>query len=1368
MNPRDEQLDRARQVIADLRRKLAASQSSSEPIAIIGMACRFPGEARDCAGYWRMIEAGRDAIRPIPSHRAPFMGGKLGAAALLDDIETFDAAFFDLSPREAKQMDPQQRLFLEVAWEALEDAGQTRQRLAGSAVSIFAGVHNHSSGYLELQNADAARLNEHSALGSGHDVIAGRLGYFLDTRGVTAAINTACSSSLFAVHTACQSLLAHDCTMAVAGGVNLILGPAQDRLTALTGMLAPDGRCKTFDARADGYGRGEGCGVVVLKRLSDAIAARDRVLAVIRGSAANQDGRSNGLTAPNGLAQEAVIRRALARAGVSAARVGYVETHGTGTALGDPIEIDALAAIYGAASADAPSCALGASKANINHLEGAAGIAGLIKAVLALRARVLPPVVGFERQNPHVSLAGTRLRIPTAASPWEAETPRVAAISAFGWSGANVHMLVEEAPEAPWTGEARPTVLLVSAADPDSLAARAEQFAAASERLPDAAGESFAWTATERRSQYEFRLAVAGEGGAGLAAALRRRIAEPPVSRRTGPRLGFLIGDDGSVAASCASALMRDEAAFRAAIVECAAAFEAAGYADQATSLRMPVGDGAIGSAPSWRFAFPIGVAALLMHWGLEPAAVAGWGEAAPAAQYLSSEISIAEAVRRFVRSGDGDFREAAEGRLARAGVDETVRLDTITVGANGGAPIVSARLALMRVVAYLAERGAEPVWKEIYDPATRLVSLPAHPFRRRRYWITEPQTEAVPASAPPDWSYESKWRHAARSAAADPVSHVLIIGDADGRGQRLAETCRRSGDGSAACVSDLSPELLAEHAGRGRLALIDVRALDRRTDAVASDALRLASQVADLDRLLGRARRGLDAKLWVVTRGAQCVRPGESPDLASAPLWGLGRSLGLDAPERWGGLVDLDPAAPFDAGQLRREIALWTGEEYEIALRGGDRYVRRIERMSAVPGVAMTLDPAATYLITGAFGGIGPSLARWLARRGATSLVLVGRSFGLEGDAASAELQEELAERGVEVRCERCDVGDADAVAALFGRIGRGGKPLRGIFHAAAVATDAVAEIGRSELALAFRPKVAGALALAEQSRGQPLDFLAFFSSAAAGLGARGRGHYAAANAFLDALAAARRAEGLPALSIQWGLWGGRDENAPDVQFFRRVGFDAMPPDLALDAMARLIAGNARGRSDFQPVLASLDGDRLRSAFALRGRSGLVAGLAAESSEAQSEESRAFVDAVRRAPAALRRTMLLDAIALQVRNVLEWGEEGAIDPERGFFDLGMDSLITLALRAKLEDLFAVKVPSTLTMDYPSVAALAGYFETTLDGAAAPVPSLSVPIAADRGEVTDGASRAVDEMSDDEVADALTAELEALAPELSA
>lgn len=321
VNPQDELLDRARRVIRDLREKLSAAEarSQSEPIAVIGMGLRFPGCGSDPEAFWRMIAEGRDAVTTVPPDRwdaeafyAPesATSGKMTTrkASFLDDVRRFDAAFFDITPREAARMDPQQRIFLETAWHALEDAGLPKSRIAGTDTGVFMGVHSHSADYHSMQFADLSTLDAYAATGTAHDMIAGRLAYWLDLHGPAVAVNTACSSSLTAVHLAARSLRAGDCTMAIVGGVNLLLTPASTAGVSQLQLLAGDGRCKTFDARADGMGRGEGCGVVVLKKLDAARHDGDRVLAVIRGSAVNQDGRTNGLTAPNGVAQQRLRR----------------------------------------------------------------------------------------------------------------------------------------------------------------------------------------------------------------------------------------------------------------------------------------------------------------------------------------------------------------------------------------------------------------------------------------------------------------------------------------------------------------------------------------------------------------------------------------------------------------------------------------------------------------------------------------------------------------------------------------------------------------------------------------------------------------------------------------------------------------------------------------------------------------------------------------------------------------------------------------------------------------------------------------------------------------------------------------------------
>lgn len=361
------QLKRALKSLKDLRARLeSVERARHEPIAVIGMACRFPGGADSPEAYWNLLKNRIDGIIPIPADRwdsetlfdaDPDVPGKVATqwGGFLSQVDRFDAPFFGISPREATHMDPQQRLLLEVAWEAFEDAGVPVEKLAGSRTGVFVGVHSHSTDYYLMQALEPDEIDIYSGTGTSHSVVSGRISYLFDFIGPNIALDTACSSSLSAVHLAVQSLRNGECNLALAGGVNVILTPHFTIVASRMRMMASDGRCKAFDSRADGFVRGEGSGAVVLKRLSDAVRDGDHILAVIRGSAMNQDGRSNGLTAPNGLSQQAVIRDALANAGVKPEEVSYVETHGTGTPLGDPIEVEALAEVYGKPQPDRKS-----------------------------------------------------------------------------------------------------------------------------------------------------------------------------------------------------------------------------------------------------------------------------------------------------------------------------------------------------------------------------------------------------------------------------------------------------------------------------------------------------------------------------------------------------------------------------------------------------------------------------------------------------------------------------------------------------------------------------------------------------------------------------------------------------------------------------------------------------------------------------------------------------------------------------------------------------------------------------------------------------------------------------------------------------
>ncbi len=558
-----------------------------ETVAVVGMSCRFPG-AEKLESFWKLMRTGSDAVCELvfprfdscnlasdSEDRDRFFGGLVSAH------DQFDAQFFGISPREAREIDPQQRLLLEVAWEALENAGISPAHLAGSQTGVFVGISTND--YQRIQEKSASVLDRYSGTGNAFSIAANRLSYILDLRGPSWAVDTACSSSLVAIHQACQSLRLEESNLALAGGVNLILTPELTRAFSRAGMF-PDGRCKAFDSRADGFVRSEGCGMVVLKRLSDALREGDNVLAVIRGTAVNQDGRSNGLTAPNGPAQRAVIRRALQDAGLAAARLSYVEAHGTGTALGDPIELNALKEVLLEGRSAEELCWIGAVKTNLGHLEAAAGVAGLIKVVLALQHRQIPANLHFEALNPRSELAGTPLRIPTALQRWQAAEPRVAGVSSFGFGGTNAHVIVEEAPPAPAGPGGAPErpwhLLALSAKSAVALRQLAQAYGAWVERDPKVSLGDLCFSANAGRSHFEWRLALVCDSAPGLRQQLHAFTEGKPagVGRFGGraacpkraPQVAFLFSGQGAQYPQMGRELYQSEPTFRRALERCA------------------------------------------------------------------------------------------------------------------------------------------------------------------------------------------------------------------------------------------------------------------------------------------------------------------------------------------------------------------------------------------------------------------------------------------------------------------------------------------------------------------------------------------------------------------------------------------------------------------------------------------------------------------------------------------------------------------------------------------------------------------------------------------------------------------------------
>ncbi len=1461
--------------------------SMDEPIAVIGLGCRFPGEIHSPESLWQFLCDGRSAVAEVPADRwSPFDDGSPEVAAalsrttrwgaFLSDIDAFDAEFFEIMPREAAKMDPQQRLLLEVAWEALEHAGTPPSSLRHSQTGVFVGACVSEYGY--LASTDLPAVDAWANTGGALSIIANRLSYFLDLHGPSITVDTACSSSLVAVHLACQSLRTGDSDLAIAAGVNLLLSPAVFRGFDQAGALSPTGGCHAFDASADGFVRGEGCGVAVLKRLADALRDGDQVLAVVRGSAVNQDGRSNGLMAPNPAAQMAVLRAAYANAGVAPREVDYVEAHGTGTLLGDPIEARALGTVLGRGRSEQSPLMIGAIKSNLGHLEAAAGIAGFIKTVLAVQRGRIPQNLHFQTPNPHIPFDQMRLKVVAEHREWPSvRRVRRAGVSSFGFGGTNAHVVIEQAPVTdPVVQQDDPAVmtLVISGKTRERIASKAGLLA---EWMvgegADVALTDVAHTLNHHRERYVKFATVCARDRAQAVAGVQALAASRPAEGVVGPHEGpcrpgtvFVYSGQGSQWAGMGRRLLADEPVFAAAVAELEPVFaEQVGFSLQQVLAGGELVRGDAHVQPVL-MGLQLALTELWRSYGVHPDAVIGHSMGEVSAAVVAGALSVTEGLRVIATRSRLMSRMAGQGAVALLKLDVEATAALIadypevslagyasprqTVVAGAPEPVdaviaavnrqnrfarrvnmeVASHTALMDAIlpelraaladltpkspaipffstvvdataapvldaeywvanvrqpvrfcdavvaagqdhATFIELSAHPMlthaitetldsvthhhsiatlWRDADDTRSFHTSLntaftehprpalhppgphpvlPSTPWHHTRHWIDVAQprhlrepvelsgNSGAPSGAviPAEWCCELSWPVRPLSDAPSTANDSWLVVAEGGVG---AEIGRVLGDDSG--VTILAPSVLAD---ADQAALSDALAGVSHVlyaPEVSSSGMDAGSgyRVFNAARSLTAAMTAMAAKtlpprLFLLTRNAQPVGEGDRANPAHAVLWGLGRTLALEHSEIWGAILDVDESVPAElaARYVLAEAHSGDGED-QVVYRAGVRRVPRLHRANSPLTSPVELDKDSSHLVIGATGNVGPHLIRQVADMGASTIVAVSRNPGSRLD----ELTRRLSARGTTLTTVAADASDEAAMSALFDRFGTDLPPLGGIYLAAfGGGPVTLRDMTDDDVTAMFAPKLDVVSLAHKLSVKHPVAQFVLFSSISGLLGSRWLGHYAATTTFLDTFAYARRAAGLPATAINWGLWKSLADNQNDEQLRVTLesGLEPMPDEIAIQALPAVTRPDAPARC----TIVAADWTRLATAYRTRASLHIVDDLAPGDNDDNLDAATMPTDlrkAISQCEPTRRRALLVDHVAALVAAVMGLDSPQSLDPSTGFFQFGMDSLMSVTLHRALNDSLGLALPAAVVFDYPTVDALTDYLATTL------------------------------------------------------
>ena len=1264
-----------------------ATNYHSEPIAIIARACRLPGNVGSPDEFWHMMSSATDCMSDIPATRFDISSiyntnpDALGATytrrgAFIERAESFDYVWFDLPQAEARTMDPQQRMMLEVAYEACLAAGYDKEKLSGSSTGVLIGQMNYD------WMMDFGHTKEYAGTGAAPSITSNRISYLLDLVGPSMTIDSACSSSLVAVDAAVAKLRSGACRMAIAGGVNLILSPEPYVFTCQAKMLSVDGRCATFDAEANGIARGEGVGAVVLKRLCDAEADGDPILGVIKGCAVNQDGRSASLTAPNGLAQEAVIRQALQEAGWQGADLDYVECHGTGTPLGDPIEIEALKNVL-AVDRKKP-VVLGSVKTNIGHLEGAAGITGLIKALEVLLHREAPANLHFQTLNPKIDLSGFAAVIPvkpTRIGSHEREEAVRVGVSSFGYGGTNAHVVLESYDRPSGKARARQDAWLFTGQGALQSGAAAALHAANPvfrDALERYTGQLTAWVDAPL---LQWLLEASSEHSACLQetqyqqpALVALQLAQAAMWQARGLAPSHVLGHSiGEFAAAVVAGVMAiDDALMLAA------------RRGQLMADCEPGGMAAIrDSAENVRRALPADVVIAAVN-GEGMTVVAGPHDALAAfvQQHYAHEHTVLAVSRAFHSPmmasaalafgevvGAVPLRAQAEGVRFISTLTGEAAAETLQTAAYWSEQITQPVRFLQAVQTLLGQGGTMDGVFEIGPGATLINMAKRIAPNVRTQWIASADTlRGTPALnpfiyVPLQWKKPVPKQAFRRSASAEPAVSAADM---------LYQT------------QWMPAEPLAEVNGSGPYLLLSRHkvpvALPKDwISMVANDPADIAAALTEKDwntvalfsegdeedvvQALNVLKSGMTARLVLLKR---------ADSEGDAGLWGLARTARLEQQA-----LRLSCLALY-RGQLMQALSLCVCEDMEDECRlsdMGELQVPRLQRYQPPSGEGNGIRAGATYLISGGNGALGQLAAQYLAEQGATHLVLLSRS----GQPMAPVPQWG---KSIQLASLACDVAEANQVKAVLRQLAVWGWPdIAGVIHTAGVLTDGVLVNQSAEMFMqAQAAKVLGARLLHDIL--SPTDFIVLYSSVAATLGSVGQVSYAAANSTLDALAERWAQAGECALSIQWGAWSdvGMAVRSHAVSRIEQSGYGLLDNESGISLLARLLQSRSSGVICASPIVW-----RKLSHFSPRFSS-FMATPSASSADAQAEWS---ADDVRRL----------------VRESIEpFMSEKHFDEDLPFMEAGLSSLDLVQIRqALLKSLpTSLELPTHFVFNYPT------------------------------------------------------------------